>query len=124
MGFLSLIVGNWKAILFGIAFLAASFFLWNVYNIITENATNKVLIEQYRKNELVLLQTIQSKDLMIALKDKVISITNDTIVKRDSEIDKLNITFEGIVNPSLGTDLYDPAPESLKELMRRIGATL
>lgn len=86
---------------------------------INEAAENKILVQELRKDIVFLEQELDAKDRVIEIQEENILIINEVLDERDDEIQFLKVEFDKL-RMNLGEDASDSAPESLKELIRRL----
>lgn len=103
---------NIKWILGSIAAILIIFTLWNVKNVIEENATNRFTIQQKNSEIENLNEVITKLKAFDALKTSILE-------EKNKELEELEQSLFNITN-DLGDDSEDPAPESIKELFRRL----
>lgn len=82
------------------------------YKIVEENAKAQLTIETQQ-------ETIKNKNEQIIRLNKDIVLREEVISNRDVQLQILNGELANITN-ELGNDANDNAPESLKELFRRL----
>lgn len=111
---------RWIGLAFGL--LAGTTLLWNGVQYIRSSAQNEIRIEQYQERETLLRQVIADQTKALDLIQKATVILDEVTVQRDLELDALEKKYTNIVSDDLGDDLNDQAPESLKELIRRMSS--
>jgi len=109
---------RWIAIAFGL--LLGSTALWNGYQYIRNSAQNEVRIEQLISDKEALTRTIEQQNRVIEFQKTLVTIADKTISDRDSEVEALRDRYRSLSTQDLGDDLNDQAPDSLKELIRRM----
>lgn len=101
---------KWVAI--GMASIATLLVFWKLYAIVVENGIKDGIIATQKA-------TIQSQNETINNMEIVIHLNNVIIKERDSRLQELETLMDGVTT-NLGTGSEDLAPESLRELLRRI----
>lgn len=103
---------NINLIIYFIIFLIVSYGAYTLYGTITDNARlNAIVIQQEA--------ALKNQQKTIELQKQTEQIKNDIILERDKNIDELNTRLQDIAS-DLGKDSTDQAPESIKELFRRL----
>lgn len=120
LSILSFILSNIRWFALGSVVFIGSIFIWNTVSYIRTSAQNEIRVEQYKANEEVYQELIDSKNDIIELQKQSEEIASDVLTERDHSIDELRDRKDQIVSDDLGSDLKDQAPESIKELIRRM----
>lgn len=108
----NLILANIKWLIIGLITLAAAYFMYDYISMSKEisSLTTQVEIQQ---------KTIESKNKEIKIMENLNETAEAAIHNRDLKIKELNDKFDGLT-ADLGPDIDKDAPESLKELFRRL----
>lgn len=99
-------------IVIGGAIFLASLFIYKFYGVIKENGENRIIIENLEQNVERQKQALQKMELIIKLNEQ-------SLILRDKQVEKLEKELEN-ATVDLGEDSTDAAPDSIKELFRRL----
>lgn len=101
---------------------------WKIYDagVEAENARQTIerLTEQVDELNIIvdgLEDSLQKKDIVIESQRRIMDMQSFAIAERDKEVEELRNRLDGLDVDSLGNDLDDLAPESVRELFRRLG---
>lgn len=110
---LGFVVRHYKWLSIGALSVFVLAFGINLYNNIREGAVKDILIKQQE-------QVIKNQQALIAFKDAQVKIANEVSEKLQSENIVLESKYNRIVIDTLGADVNDQAPQSLKNLIRQL----
>ncbi len=116
------IFANFKLFLYAVGGIVLALLIWKAYSIISENAADKILIQQYKQNEIVYQQQIKNQQDTIKLETDLANLNDQTVQDKEAVISDLNAKYDSLVQSSLGQDLDSPASASLKELVTQLKA--
>lgn len=103
---------QWKLLAIGAAALVAVFFILQYRNEVRENAVLRANEAQYK-------QTILDKDREIGLLNRIAELSESVLVDQARD-ERLRQEALADLSRPLGSDENEQAPESLKELLRRL----
>ena len=109
---LGFVVGNAKLFIYGAILVSVLTVGWKFVSVIQENAVKDAAIEIQRVS-------LEEKDKAIQSLEDLIKLNEEILEERDIELEDLANQLEGLTE-NLGDDSEDQAPESIKELFRRL----
>lgn len=101
-----------KIFIIGSAVVVGSIFLYKLYDIVQTNGELRSILS-------VQEETIKNKNEQIDTLEKTIKLNEDIIEEKEKDIETLSNALENITK-DLGDDSNDAAPDSIKELFRRL----
>lgn len=103
---------NIKWVVIGLGIIALSGMGYKLYNTIKENGSYQVQLD-------VLNKSLQNQQKIVKELEMDARLVQDTIATRDNKIEELDKQLYNLTN-DLGPTASDAAPESIKELIRRL----
>lgn len=111
---------NLRWITVALTILGAGVGTWSLVNSIQDSARNEVRIEQYRRNEEALRMLLRDRQRMIEVQREQGRALDELTAERDAILLQLRERSRKAIEKPLGPDQNDLAPESLRELIRRL----
>lgn len=108
----TLFVKNLKPISYIVIAIMTGFVLWGLHTTIKDNGRYEGIIESQKL-------IIQDQTLQIETLGKIIDLTNNIIIERDNELDKLEEQMQGLTD-DLGEGSGDLAPSTQREYFKRL----
>lgn len=98
-------------IYFGAAAMAV-LFVWKIYGVILDNGKKDIIIQSQTEQIKTLKDSIKLRNDLDKLKDDAINQRDEEIAKLENQLDSVTV--------DLPQDSADQAPESIKEVFRRL----
>lgn len=103
---------NFQIILIAAAVIAATTFGYKLMSALEDRGRLEIIAENLKTQ-------LKDKQESIQYLETIVGLNNEIIKSRDQKIEELNEKSEDTTK-NLGTDSGDQAPESLKELIKRL----
>lgn len=120
MGIVGFVTSNWQILSIAAGGVTIVVLGLTVFNYISTNAKNEVLIEQYKQNQVVLEKAIDNEKRINAFQKTELDLTDQALQARDQVIGDMQQKLDNIDVQKLGPDVNDQAPQSIKNLIKQM----